>query len=148
MDKFPKQTFKDVAPDMEDAKQAERIPACYVQPETVEEVAFVYTTVKRRHCHFAIKGGGHGRLLNQSNQENGVTIDLARINHVNVADDHASADLGAGLKWKEAYSRLEQHNLTVVGGRVGSVGDGGLLMGGNVLPRDRCAIYSFNFLLS
>ena len=123
----------DVAPEMEDKKQTEIIPACYIQPESADEVAFVYSTVRREHCRFAIKSGGHGRLLNQSNQENGVTIDLAAINHVNVADDRTSADIGPGLRWGQVYSQLEKHNLIVMGGRVLDVGVGGLLMGGTYM---------------
>ena len=40
--------------------------------------------------------------------------------------------MGSGNKWISVYHQLEQENLTVVGGRIGDVGVGGLTLGGGI----------------
>ncbi len=85
-------------------------------------------------CHFAIKSGGHDRTPGSSNADGGVTIDLARLNQVQVAKDRKSVRYGAGSRWQDVYTALEQEGLMVVGGRVAGVGVGGLTLGGECDP--------------
>lgn len=81
-------------------------------------------------CHFAIKSGGHDPNPGSNNAEDGVTIDLVRLDKVDVAKDRKSVKIGAGLRWDELYLKLERQNLTVVGGRQTGIGVGGLTLGG------------------
>ena len=87
-------------------------------------------------CHFAIKGGGHDRTPGSSNANGGVTIDLVRLNGVDVSEDRKSVRIGAGSLWLDVYTALEKEGLMVVGGRVADVGVGGLTLGGNRLTLD------------
>ena len=86
--------------------------------------------MKQETCHFAIKSGGHARTPGASNADGGVTIDLARINQLKLSEDQRSVKIGAGSQWVDLYRPLEEHGLSVVGGRVADVGVGGLLTGG------------------
>ena len=43
-----------------------------------------------------------------------------------------TADIGAGLVWDDVYTALEPHGVSVVGGRVPSVGVAGLTLGGGL----------------
>lgn len=85
-------------------------------------------------CHFAIKGGGHDRTPGSSNADGGVTIDLVRLNQVQVAKDRKSVKLGAGSRWQDVYTALEKEGLMASGGRVAGIGVGGLTLGGQINP--------------
>ena len=68
-----------------------------------------------------------------SNIQGGLTIDLAQLNQIQVSLDKTLTHVGAGNRWIDVYSRLEEHHLTVIGGRVADIGVGGLTLGGNAL---------------
>ncbi|KAF2839940.1 FAD-binding domain-containing protein [Patellaria atrata CBS 101060] len=117
---------------MWDAKQAEIIPACRVEPASAEEITFILKTVIEHQCNFAIKGGGHARHAGSSNADNGVTIDLAKMNQVEIASDRKTVKVGGGAVWLDVYTAVEAEGLMVIGGRVGDVGVGGLTLGGGI----------------
>jgi len=104
-----------------------------VEPSSSEEVSFVLQTLIDTGCHFAIKGGGHDRAPGSSNADSGVTIDLVRLDQVEISKDRKGVKIGAGLRWGEAYLALEKEGLMVVGGRVSDVGVGGLTLGGELI---------------
>ncbi|CAF4187182.1 unnamed protein product, partial [Adineta steineri] len=41
-----------------------------------------------------------------------------------------TVDVGPGLVWDDVYDELQPYNISVIGGRVTSVGVGGYLLGG------------------
>lgn len=90
----------------------------------------VLQTVKEHRCHFAVKSGGHARFAGASNADGGITIDLVRLDVVGLAEDKKSVTVGAGNRWARVYRTLEEDDLTVVGGRVATVGVGGAILGG------------------
>jgi FAD/FMN-containing dehydrogenase len=112
-----------------DAKQ-DLTPACRVEPASAQDVKTILDTVKETQCHFAIKSGGHSRFAGASNAEGGVTVDLVRLNRIELSEDKKSVVVGAGLRWAEVYRKLELDGLSVLGGRVATVGVGGILLGG------------------
>lgn len=116
-----------------DAKQSDLTPACRVEPASAEEVSFILQTVVEAKCHFAIKSGGHARAAGFSNSEGGVTVDLVRMANVEVSSNKKSVNVGAGARWLDVYTALEEQGLSVVGGRVADVGVGGLTLGGKIL---------------
>lgn len=59
-------------------------------------------------------------------------ISLCKFTNISVSDDGKTADIGTGLRWLDVYAELEKHHMTVTGGRVPSVGVGGLLLGGGL----------------
>lgn len=65
-----------------------------------------------------------------SNIQNGLTIDLANLNQIQLSQDRSLAHVGPGNRWGDVYSQLDQQQLSVVGGRVAGIGVGGLTLGG------------------
>lgn len=93
----------------------------------------VITILKDQECAFAVKSGGHGMNRGASNIEDGVLIDLGRMNKLDVSEDEATVSIGTGARWGDVYLALQERGLVVVGGRVASVGVGGLILGGTLI---------------
>jgi FAD/FMN-containing dehydrogenase len=83
-------------------------------------------------CKFAVRSGGHTIWAGAANIENGVTIDLSNLDSVIYNEEDSSASIGPGARWVSVYDALEKHSVTVPGGRAGTVGVGGLILGGKV----------------
>ncbi len=82
---------------------------------------------------FAMRGGGgHMPIPLYGNTNGGVLIVPTDLNTLQVSDDQKSLAIGPGNHWGTVYEYLEPYGLIVVGGRVGSVGVPGLLLGGGV----------------
>ena len=108
-------------------------PNCILMPTTTAEVSeFVKTMIPRqaRDARFAIRGGGHTLWSEAANIDGGVTVDMRLMNQIVLSTDNKVASLGAGGRWHDVYHQLTPYNVTVMGGRVGSLGVGGFLSGG------------------
>ncbi|KAL0934487.1 FAD binding domain-containing protein [Colletotrichum truncatum] len=117
-----------------DAKQNEVQYACRFEPSNKTDVAAALRVLTGSWCNFAIKCGGHSRDPDFSNSVGGVTIDMRRLNSVEVATNGSFARIGGGAVTADVYSALDARNLSFVGGRVGSVGVGGFTTGGGTSP--------------
>ncbi|EAW22250.1 FAD-binding oxidoreductase [Aspergillus fischeri NRRL 181] len=117
-----------------DAKQQEARPACRVEPSNATDVSRILDILVGSWCHFSVKGGGHSRNPGDSNSQGGVTLDLGRLNSVEIMDDGARARVGGGANSAQVYRALESQKLSFVGGRVGTVGVGGFSLGGGTSP--------------
>ncbi|KAI9845650.1 MAG: hypothetical protein M1837_004624 [Sclerophora amabilis] len=120
------------------AQQEEELsPDCIVKPTSREDVATAvrilsaFDSVSKRVCPFAIRGGGHTPFAGSANINKGVTIDLRSIKDVKVSLDRSITSVGAGALWGDVYTTLDPMSLSVIGGRVSSVGVGGLTTGVN-----------------
>ena len=49
---------------------------------------------------------------------------------LDLSDDGRILSVGPGTHWNDAYDFLDSKGLTVVGGRQGTIGVGGLILGG------------------
>lgn len=87
-------------------------------------------------CPFAVKSGGHASFEGASSAAEGITISLAKLDSVNLTDKKSIAQIGAGNRWHRVFEELEKYNVTVPGGRTGSVGVGGLTLGGEISPEE------------
>jgi FAD/FMN-containing dehydrogenase len=117
---------------MWDAKQLEYKSACRIEPVSTEEVASALGVIVDNWCNFAVKSGGHSRIRGSSNAVGGVTIDLNRINTVELLDDNKKARIGSGAIWGDVYAALEKEDVVVTGGRLSGIGVGGLTLGGGI----------------
>ena len=116
------------------------MPNCVVEPTSTKDVAaavFVLSAVGKYtkfsdECKFGIKGGGHTPQKGAASQPGGVTIDLAAFKQVEVSADRKTTSIGPGNRWAEVYLKLDSLGLAIPGGRVASVGVGGLVTGGGV----------------
>lgn len=110
-------------------------PACIIQPESVEDVSVAVSTLVQEggslsSCKFAVRSGGHTVWAGAANIEDGVTIDLSKMNSTTHHPENKTASIYPGARWGSVYKTLEQDNVTVAGGRGGPVGVGGFLIGG------------------
>ena len=112
-----------------------------VKPQSTKDVStavFVLSLLSQAtnfssECQFAIRSGGHTSWPGAANIQGGVTIDLARLNAVDVSIDRNSTGIGPGNRWIDVYTKLDALGLSVPGGRVADVGVGGLTTGGEVI---------------
>ena len=111
-------------------QQADTQPVCRVAPNNAEEVAATLLVTSYFQCPFAVKSGGHACFVGASNIQGGVTIDLVNLKQLQVSKDKTLTQVGAGNRWLDVYSQLDQQQLSVVGGRVADIGVGGLTLGG------------------
>lgn len=108
-------------------------PTCIVQPSTPKDVALaVKTLVNTDSCHFAVRSGGHTTWAGSANIVDGVTIDLSHLNSTSYDAESSLASIGPGARWGTVYDTLDEINVAVAGGRAGSVGVGGLILGGEL----------------
>ncbi|TEA13088.1 Bifunctional solanapyrone synthase [Colletotrichum sidae] len=111
--------------------QGSASPTCFFTPESAKEVSRAVVLAREGQCHFAVKSGGH-YSFEASTIDNGLVVDLARLNQTVVSADKKSAVVGPGGRWSSVYPILQEQNLTVPGGRMFGVGVGGLTLGGGV----------------
>lgn len=114
------------------AQAAEITPACSILPADTENVVLAINIVREAGATFAVKSGGHSTYSTGSNVENGIIIDLRQLRDISISADKKSVTVGSGCRFGEVYSKLEDLKLGCVGGRVLSVGVGGLVLGGIV----------------
>lgn len=61
-----------------------------------------------------------------------MTLDLRRLNSIDVSVDGKTVQVGAGATWDAVYRKLDPLGRSVAGGRVAGVGVGGLTLGGGI----------------
>ncbi|CAJ2505118.1 Uu.00g125120.m01.CDS01 [Anthostomella pinea] len=107
-------------------------PRCFFHPLNAQEVSVAVLLSRATQCPFAVRGAGHAAFKGASNSDGGLTIDFINMRHVVPSADRKSVALSPGNTWHDVYTALEKVNLTMVGGRVASVGVGGLILGGGI----------------
>ncbi|XDG05839.1 hypothetical protein ABKA04_005454 [Annulohypoxylon sp. FPYF3050] len=112
------------------AASARISPACFVLPESAEQVSAVLKELVAQKRQFAIRSGGHSPVPGTNNITGAVTIDLNLLNKIEVDTASGKVKFGAGVKWQDLYGELTKYKSTVAGGRTGGVGVSGLLLGG------------------
>ncbi|KAL2843826.1 hypothetical protein BJX68DRAFT_277965 [Aspergillus pseudodeflectus] len=113
------------------ALQGRLSPACIAMPSSAEDVAtIVGTLAKLPDAVFAIRSGGHSPNPGWANAAQGITSDLQQLNKVHVSSDGSIAAVGPGARWVDVHRVLDPLELDVVGGKFGSVGVAGLILGG------------------
>ncbi|KAJ2913558.1 hypothetical protein MD484_g6853, partial [Candolleomyces efflorescens] len=106
-----------------------QVPACVAEPATPVDVGRILQIVGITRTPFAVQSGGHGTNPGFSSTQ-GVHISLHSLRSVNYNQATQTVEFGAGLRWEEVYAAIEQHNISVLGGRVTGVGVGGVTLGG------------------
>lgn len=119
------------------AQQASTRPACFLQPQTTDEVSRAVSILRDTRMHFVIRAGGHTPYAGgSSTTSDGAVLDLALLDEVSVSEGEdgtpTTVRIGPGCRWLDVYKRLEPLGLAVVGGRVAGVGASGLILGGGI----------------
>ncbi|KAI8297733.1 putative FAD-linked oxidoreductase [Colletotrichum sp. SAR11_240] len=106
-------------------------PRCVFKPENTAQVATALKALSAEDggCwSVAIRSGGHSPVPN-NNAQNGVTIDLGRLDSVKYReDDHAEkgrgiASIGSGARWGDVYTELEKEGFAWQSGKHGMACD-------------------------
>lgn len=123
-----------------------------MQPQTSAETATALQALLATECcTIGVRSGGHGIWAGANYVADGVTIDfgssdppllseyvngscftLGNMKTVSYDPSTRVASIQPGINWDSVYSSLEEHGVTVVGGRTPSVGVGGFLTGGGI----------------
>ncbi|KAH7386120.1 hypothetical protein BKA66DRAFT_569421 [Pyrenochaeta sp. MPI-SDFR-AT-0127] len=114
------------------AQQREITPQCVFKPEKASDVSTSILLSRLTQCPFAVKSGGHSAVPGGSNINGGITISFEKMGRITLSDDKKIASFQPGHTWFDIYTALEKDNITVIGGRVSSVGVGGLTLGGGI----------------
>ncbi|CZR68267.1 related to 6-HYDROXY-D-NICOTINE OXIDASE [Phialocephala subalpina] len=107
-------------------------PACVFAPEGASDVSAAVKFLSKLRATFAVRGGGHMPIPGYANIDGGVLIGLTNLRQIQLSEDKSYVSIGPGLRWEEVYDYLEPYGLIALGGRVGSVGVPGLLLGGGI----------------
>ena len=119
-------------------------PSFVVLPRSSSEVSLVLKVINALRLTFAVRSGGHSPNPGwSSTQQPGLVIDLRSLNQISVTDDKVIVTLGPGALWGDVYETLDKHEITVTGGRIPSVGVGGLILGGEGFPIERVACWVY-----
>jgi hypothetical protein len=109
----------------------DRRPAALVRPTSATEVARVVTLAADTGSELAVRSGGHS-LAGHSVSEGGIVLDLAELTAIEVDLDGRTAWAGTGLTAGAYTQAVGEHGLATGFGDTGSVGIGGLTLGGGV----------------
>ncbi|KAI3400702.1 hypothetical protein diail_1911 [Diaporthe ilicicola] len=116
--------------------QAELEPRAVFLPrdrdDVVKFVRFIGPYALHGDIKFAIRGAGQQPALGCNNEHDGITLDLRNLSGVHLKDDDATVSIGAGERWGEVYSKLQEKGLAVTGSRSSLGGIGGLSLSGGL----------------
>ncbi|KAI4615728.1 hypothetical protein J4E80_006144 [Alternaria sp. BMP 0032] len=113
-------------------QQRDISPQCVFKPEKALDVSTSILLSRLTQCPFAAKSGGHSAVPGGSNIEGGITISFEKMNKTTASSDKKSATFEPGQTWYDVYTKLEKDEVAIIGGRVASVGVGGLTLGGGI----------------
>ncbi|KAM0133448.1 hypothetical protein ACHAP3_005974 [Botrytis cinerea] len=117
-------------------QEAQLKPSFVITPTSTQDVAQALKSLRALNSQteiqtkVAIRGGGHSPFAGSANINNGITIDLRKIDSVEVNESKNVVSVGGGAIWGTVYDKLDAMGLSVVGGHVYDVGVGGFTLGG------------------
>ncbi len=107
----------------------DRRPALIAQCDTRSDVAAALAHARERDLDVAIRNGGHS-VAGASSVDDGLVIDMRRMNRVAVDPARRIATVSGGATWADFDRATQPHGLAVTGGRVSTTGVAGLTLGG------------------
>lgn len=108
-------------------------PYCVILPRNASEVSASLQIIGSYSVQFAVRSGGHSPNPGWSSiGAQGLLLDLQRMNGVQLSADGTFASVGPGARWGDVYAALDAAGAVVAGGRVTTIGVGGLVLGGGL----------------
>lgn len=114
-------------------------PSCILMPTTTEEVAAIVSILASNNETFAVKSGGHNPNNHFASIDGGPLISTKNLNQVILDTASETVKVGPGNRWDEVSAALDGSGYIVVGGRIGNVGVGGYMLGGETHHKPACA---------
>jgi hypothetical protein len=106
-------------------------PAAIVRPRDAAGVARVIQRVAGTGAELAVRSGGHS-VAGHSLTEGGIVLDLSSLDTIDIDPEARTAWVGTGATAAEFTSEAGKHGLATGLGDAGSVGIGGITLGGGV----------------
>jgi FAD/FMN-containing dehydrogenase len=106
-----------------------RRPAAVVRAKDAADVSRVVTLAREKGLELAVKSGGHS-LAGHSVSEGGIVLDLSRMKGIEIDVEARTAWAETGLTAGEYTAAVGAHGLATGFGDTGSVGIGGITLGG------------------
>ncbi len=106
-------------------------PAAVIRVANAADVAAVLNFAQATDLPIAIRSGGHS-TVGFSSADGGLVVDLRDLNSIDIDAKAMTAWCGTGLTAGEVSRAVEQQNLIIGFGDAGSVGIGGLTLGGGI----------------
>jgi FAD/FMN-containing dehydrogenase len=109
----------------------DRRPAAVVLCSSAEDVARVIAFARQHEVPIAVRGGGHnGGGLGVV--DDGVVLDLAGIDHVEVDPEANTVRVGGGATWAAVDRTTSEYGRATPSGIISTTGVGGLTLGGGI----------------
>lgn len=105
-------------------------PQCVVYPRNAQQMSTVVKVLQQTTEPYAIKSGGHNPNKGMASVQGGPLISTANMNEVIYNRPSQTVRFGPGQSWENITDALKPYGVTVVGGRIGNVGVGGYMLGG------------------
>src|SRR5438093_5160342 len=106
-------------------------PGAIVRVADANDVARVITIARESGAEFIVRGGGHG-VAGYATPQGGIVFDLKDMRALDIDAEGRSAWAETGLTAAEYTTAADAHGLAIGFGDTGSVGIGGLTLGGGV----------------
>jgi FAD/FMN-containing dehydrogenase len=123
-------------PDYDEARSVmyggiDKRPAVIVQVADADEVARVVSLARDTGLELAVRGGGHS-VAGHSVSDGGIVLDLRAMKQLDIDVAARTAWAESGLTAREVSVAAAEHGLAIGFGDTGSVGIGGITLGGGV----------------
>jgi FAD/FMN-containing dehydrogenase len=109
----------------------DREPAAILRATGPADVIAAVDIARTNDLPLSVKGGGH-HVSGSAVCEDGLMIDLSRMNGVRVDPEAATARVQAGATWGDVDHETQAFGLAVPGGQDPNIGVAGLTLGGGV----------------
>jgi FAD/FMN-containing dehydrogenase len=109
----------------------DRRPAAVVRAANEDDVSRVISLARETGVELAIRSGGHS-IPGHSTTEGGIVLDLRDLNALDIDVEARTAWVGGGVTTGRYTDAAAEHGLATPFGDTGSVGIGGLTLGGGV----------------
>lgn len=109
----------------------DRKPAVIIKVANTEDVARVITLARESGLELAVRSGGHS-VVGYCVSEGGIVLDLSNMKDLQIDLEESTAWAEAGSTAGEFTNAVGAHGLAVGFGDTGSVGIGGITLGGGV----------------
>jgi len=106
-------------------------PALIIRVANSSDIIEAISFAKTNALELAVRSGGHS-VAGYSTTEGGVLIDLRDLKKIEIDEKNKSAWVEIGLTAREVTEALDKKNLVVGFGDTGSVGIGGITLGGGI----------------
>jgi FAD/FMN-containing dehydrogenase len=109
----------------------DRRPALIAHCASVADVQAAVNVAREHELLVAIRGGGHN-VTGKAVCDDGLVIDLSRMNGVSVDPASRTARAEGGALWGQFDAATQAHGLATTGGTVSTTGIAGLTLGGGI----------------